>query len=426
MYELEEIARLFLAAESETAIVNSVMTALRSLSSKPKPKPKWLPRLAKSYFEAFRTRPRQRDVMAFLSNDGGFRRALWRIELPVAMRIDPPEMRPVGSWQVPSLTTPAELAEWLGLTEAELSWFADLGAFQTSAKLSHYRYHTVPKKDGVRIVEAPKSRMKAIQRKILTQILDAVPGHPAAHGFVQGRSIRTFATPHAGQDILLRMDLENFFPSISGVRVQALFRVFGYPEAVADLLGGVCTNAVPFAFARLCEFDERRMYSQPHLPQGAPTSPALANRIAYRLDCRLRGLAESCGGVYTRYADDLAFSGGLDFARGIERFAAQVAAVVLEEGFAVNFRKTRVMRRGCRQHLAGLVTNAGVNVPREEFETLKAILTNCIRKGPESQNRAAVPCFKEHLAGRIAFVSSVNPTRGARLRELFFRIPWGD
>ena len=167
------------------------------------------------------------------------------------------------------------------------------------------------------------------------------------------------------------------------------------------------------------------MYTHPHLPQGAPTSPALANRIAYRMDCRLRGLAESCRGVYTRYADDLAFSGGPDFARSIQRFATHVAAIVQEEGFAVYFRKTRAMRQGSRQQLAGLVANAGVNIPREHFDALKAVLTNCVRMGPESQNRSGLAQFKEHLAGRVAFVESVNPGKGERLREIFLRIGWG-
>jgi hypothetical protein len=222
------------------------------------------------------------------------------------------------------------------------------------------------------------------------------------------------------------MDLRHFFPSITGVRVQAMFRVFGYPEPIADLLGGICTNAVPFAIARHCAFEDRSMYTRPHLPQGAPTSPALANRVAYRLDCRLRGLAESCRGVYTRYADDLAFSGGTDFARGVDRFAAHVAAIVREEGFAISHRKTRVMRQGVRQQLAGLVTNVRTNVPRQEFDALKAVLTNCVRSGPESQNRDAIPFWREHLAGRVAFVSSVNPARGERLRDLFLRIAWVD
>jgi RNA-directed DNA polymerase len=125
------------------------------------------------------------------------------------------------------------------------------------------------------------------------------------------------------------MDLEDFFPSISGVRIQAFFRTAGYPERVADLLGGICTNGEP-----------------PHLPQGAPTSPSLANLCAWRMDARLTGLAESVGAMYTRYADDLAFSGGEDFDRRVGRFSTHVAAIVCEEGFHVNHRKTRIMRQG--------------------------------------------------------------------------------
>jgi hypothetical protein len=120
----------------------------------------------------------------------------------------------------------------------------------------------------------------------------------------------------------------------------------------------------------------------------------------------------------------LAFSGGEAFERCVERFLLHVAAVAMEEGFAVNHRKTRVMRQGVRQHLAGLVTNSHVNVMRPDFDRLKAILTNCERKGPENQNREWHPKFREHLEGRVAFVESVNPEKGKRLRATLERIHW--
>ena len=112
----------------------------------------------------------------------------------------------------------------------------------------------------------------------------------------------------------------------------------------------------------------RHLYAWPHLPQGAPTSPALANICAYRIDCRLTGLAEASGAVYTRYADDLAFSGGEDFERSAERFAIRAAAILLEEGFQVHHRKTRIMRQGVRQYLAGVVINEHVNVIRRDYD----------------------------------------------------------
>lgn len=138
----------------------------------------------------------------------------------------------------------------------------------------------------------------------------------------------------------------------------------------------------------------------------------------------MTGLARAAGATYTRYADDLAFSGNEDFARRVERFSTHVAAILMEEGFSVNHRKTRRMRQGVRQRLAGLTANAQVNVIRADFDRLKATLTNCARLGPASQNREAHPMFRQHLEGRVGFVESINAAKGARLRRIFDRIQW--
>jgi hypothetical protein len=168
----------------------------------------------------------------------------------------------------------------------------------------------------------------------------------------------------------------------------------------------------------------RELYCRTHLPQGAPASPALANLCAYHVDCRLAGLAKSVGAEYTRYADDLAFSSDAALEKTVERFATHVAAILHEEGFAVHHRKTRIMRQGVRQHLAGLTANQKVNVVRKDFEILKATLTNCLRLRPESQNRGAHPNFRAHLEGRVAFVEMINTAKGQRLRKLLDNIHW--
>src|SRR6185437_13759554 len=157
----------------------------------------------------------------------------------------------------------------------------------------------------------------------------------------------------------------------------------------------------------------------------APTSPALANIAAFRLDCRLSALARAAGAAYTRYADDLVFSGAESFPRAATRFAARVGAIALEEGFGVNFRKTRLMRAGQQQRVAGIVVNQAPSVPRRDLETLEAILTNCVRYGPESQNRDGHPNLRAHLEGRIGFVHMVAPAKAERLRALFEKIGWG-
>lgn len=403
---------------------------------------RWLLPLASRYIRAFegRTRPRLRDVVRFLHEDRGFQRAreAHRDKIVVAHWLTEPQwMLPYGpaeEWGLPALECEADLARWLGLHVPELEWLSDrkgLCGKQASGKLQHYHYRMEQKRSGgIRLVECPKRQLKELQRWILSSLLDRIPPHAAAHGFVKGRSIVSFATPHAGKAVLLRMDMENFFPSFPAARVAALFRTLGYPEAVADHLTGICTNAVPRAVwgKRPVELgveewrEARLLYSRRHLPQGAPASPALANAMAYRLDCRLTGLARTAGAVYSRYGDDLAFSGGEEFRRVVDRFAIHVAALALEEGLAVNHRKTRVMGQSVRQALAGVVVNQGVSIRRSELETLEAILTNCVRTGLAAQNREGVPDFRAHLEGRIGFVEMVHPEKGRRLRAIFEKI----
>jgi RNA-directed DNA polymerase len=409
---------------------------------------RWIKPFVRRYLNAFgaQTRPRLKSVVQFLRQDDGIARALrlYPSQIRIAEWIsESRRMQPMHAargWSIPAIESIGALAEWLRITPGELEWFADLrrdlarlGPESYAGKLSHYHYRILAKEGGsVRLIEAPKERLKAIQKQILREILEKIPVHPAVHGFLRGRSIKTFAAPHVGQRVVLRMDLRDFFPTISAPRVQAMFRTVGYPEWVANLLGGLCTNAAPRALWQekgsnldpLRMADARHLYAWLHLPQGAPTSPALANICAYRVDCRLTGLAEACGAVYTRYADDLAFSGDENFERGVERFGVHAAAILLEEGFAVQHRKTRIMRHGVRQYLAGVVANQRLNVPRPDYDRLKATLTNCIRFGPESQNREARSDFHAHLQGRISFVVMINAKRGARLRSLFDQIQW--
>ncbi len=442
-----------------SALLNALANAI--LSSEPEPdaiaarlnhvlgrKWRWIRPLAGRYLQTFvgRVRPRRREVVRFLRDDPGFVEACHkhRHQLRISHWITGPQsMRPVAAaetWPIPRIETVAALAEWIELTPSELRWFADLKGLsgkRPQARLEHYHYRALAKAAGsIRLIETPKPRLKDLQRRILFGILDRIPSHPAVHGFVKGRSIQSFAAPHVGRRVVLRMDLEDFFTSFSGARVQSFFRTIGYPEPVADLLGGIATNSVPRGFWREAirqpgfalgsqELSHvRAMYARPHLPQGAPTSPSLANLCSYRLDCRLSGLAQSAGAAYTRYADDLAFSGDESFDHAVTRFATHVAVILIEEGFAVNHRKTRIMRQSVRQHLAGVVTNQRLNVRRKDFDLLKAILTNCVRYAPATQNREARPHFREHLLGHVSFIESIHPDKGRRLRAIFDKIQW--
>jgi hypothetical protein len=342
-----------------------------------------------------------------------------------------PEMAPgagaPSTWQVPQLPTTEALADWLGLDLNELLWLADCHgreAWVPPGPLRHYLYRLKRGRRGkVRLLEIPKPRLKGLQQHIAREVLACIPPHEAVHSYRRGRSVASYVAPHAGRALVLHLDLRDFFPSLRPSRVHALFRKAGYPTPVARLLTGLCTNVVPPEVVREGALDAR-IFLRPHVPQGAPTSPALANLCAYRLDCRLAGLAKAAGAVYTRYADDLVFSGGDDFLRVARRFHVHAARIALEEGFEVNTRKTQFLRPAVRQQVAGIVLNAHPNVNRRVYDQLKAILCNCLRHGAASQNREGHPDFRAHLLGRIAYVAMLNPARGQRLRALFDRIRW--
>jgi RNA-directed DNA polymerase len=348
-------------------------------------------------------------------------------------------MVPVGGaparFRVFPMASSGELAAALGLRQEELDWFADaqrLNARANSPKLSHYHHHWVAKaRGGWRLLEAPKARLKRMQRWLLDNVVAPIQPSDVAHGFVQGRSVRTFVAPHVGRPVVVRMDLEDFFASVSRARVVALFRRVGYPRPVAAALAGLCTAPTPEAVLaahprEAVDLAQRFLMNarlrDAHLPQGAPTSPALSNLAAWRLDRRVAGLAAGFGATMTRYADDLAFSGDEAFGRSLRFFLARVGAIALEEGFRVNHRKTRVMRQGRRQSLCGLVVNDTANLPRRERDRLRATLFNAARSGLDSQNRDARPDFRRHLEGRVAWAAALNPAFGRRAKGMLGRV----
>jgi retron-type reverse transcriptase len=163
-----------------------------------------------------------------------------------------------------------------------------------------------------------------------------------------------------------------------------------------------------------------------HTPQGAPTSPHISNLVCWSLDRRLSGLAKRFGARYTRYADDMAFSGGEDFKRGLARFIPLLRRIVAAEGFQLHEGKLRVLRAGQRQQVTGLVANVTPQPPRAEYDAVKAILHNA-RKGGGfyAQNRTGERDFLAHVRGRIAWIEQHNPRRGATLNRMLREVVAG-
>ncbi|WP_020667392.1 reverse transcriptase family protein [Amycolatopsis nigrescens] len=340
---------------------------------------------------------------------------------------------PVWRWPVARWTTFDECAAALDLTPDELSWFADAKSWNRRAAgpLRHYRYRWIPTASGgIRLIEQPKPRLAELQRRLRRHVLDALPVHEAAHGFRPGRSAMTCAAPHAGRDLVVRMDLEGFFPTVSARRLRSLLLLAGYPEAVAGALAGMLTTAAPVDVLTAAP-DGRRDSARTrllnnlaatHLPQGAPSSPAVANAVTHHLDRRLAGLANVLGARYTRYADDLVFSG--DTGLPLHRLLPGVRAIARDEGFRIRDSKTSVTAAHQRQRVAGLVVNSSPAIARAEYDELRALLHNCARTGPGVQNRHGHPDFRAHLLGRIGWAGASSPARAAKLREMFDRISW--
>lgn len=317
------------------------------------------------------------------------------------------------SADVPALPTLKALESWLGLDSGQLTW---LTSFH-----EHYWHRWVRKRSlGQRLLEIPKKRLRTLQRKILHEILDVIPLHPCAHGFRRGHSILTNASPHLGQPLVMNFDLKDFFLTLDSRRVRGVFAMVGYSVSVARALGALCTSLAYLRDSPL-NWLEEQVYRLRHLPQGSPASPALANLCAFRLDIRLEGLARKLGATYTRYADDLTFSGPRHLAGS---FLEWVPVIALEEGFEVNHRKTSLMRASRRQSVTGIVVNQRPNVKRRDYDILKATLHNCARHGPTAQNRQDHPDFRAHLQGRVAHFLQVNRARGEKLLAIYSQINW--
>jgi RNA-directed DNA polymerase len=405
-------------------------------------RPRWLGIVVREAHTAYRFRPADAPRALAATVDGSLR------SLDASGRLGRPPRSVPGAvfvtemgrtrWPVPEAATTAGLAALLDLHPGELAWLADRRGIERRAppRLRNYRYRWLARPAAPpRLIESPKALLKETQRRILHGILDRIPPHEGAQGFRRGHSAVTHARRHTGRDVVLRFDLEDFFASVAAGRVYGIFRAAGYPESVAHALTGLVTNAVPQdewaaapgpadPAALGSHTRMGRLLAAPHLPQGAPTSPALANLCAYRLDCRLAGLADAFGAVYSRYADDLGFSGGRAALSRAETLRRAVAAIVADEGFRLNERKTALATRAGRQRVCGIVVNVRTNAPRDDYDRLRAALHEAVTRGPAAANRDGVPDLRAHLLGRIGWVEALNPARGARLRRAFAAIDW--
>jgi retron-type reverse transcriptase len=259
----------------------------------------------------------------------------------------------------------------------------------------HYQTHPLPKKSGgSRVVTVPDAPLKRLQRRILRNGFDEVFIHPSAHGFKRGCSILTNATPHVGKSCVVNVDVESFFPSTR------------YPlilKACSHLLDGRLSEGARHVVADICSY-------KGGLPTGAPTSPAIANLVLRPADASLTKAATDNGITYTRYADDLTFSGDTNAIK-ILPFAKRILAQL---GYQLKEKKTNIFRRGRRQMVTGLVVNEKTNLPRGMRRRLRAAVHQMTKDGnPHWQGQ---PMSSHELLGRLAFLNLVQPQEALALK----------
>jgi RNA-directed DNA polymerase len=326
-----------------------------------------------------------------------------------------PDEDQLRRYGLPLWRTEQDLADALEISVGHLRHYA---LHREAERVRHYVTFAIPKRNGgQRLIMAPKQRLKRLQRNLLRQLVDRLPVSRHAHGFRTGHSIRTGAEPHVGRRAVLKMDLQDFFPSVTFGRVRGLLIALGYGYPVATSLAVLMTESdrQPVAL-------EGEMVYVPIGPrycvQGAPTSPGLCNAICLRLDRRLAGLARKYGCAYTRYADDLTFSGdSLEDLQAIRRLARRICR---DEGFTVHPRKTRLQRRGQRQTVTGVVVNDVVGLSRQERRLLRAALHRQRLEWTTDRHSDESPppptLTETQLAGKLAYLRMLNPAQAAALQ----------
>lgn len=261
---------------------------------------------------------------------------------------------------------------------------------------SRYRTYTLPKKaGGTRTITEPEPHLKWLQRQLLDRAFGLLPLPDCVHGFRPGHSILTNARPHTGKPLVVNIDIDEFFPSVKyPLIVRACGRLKG---------GRLSANAV-MLLADLCSY-------QGALPTGAPTSPAIGNAVLAPLDAALIAVCSRKGIAYTRYADDLTFSGGNEV-RDVLPFVKDLLAQL---GLAMDAKKLNFFRRGRRQIVTGLVVNETPNLPRRLRRRLRAAVHRRLQNEPIHWH--GKPMDAAQLAGRIAFLGLVRPEEARKLRS---------
>jgi RNA-directed DNA polymerase len=318
----------------------------------------------------------------------------------------------LNALNLPKYETFAELASAMKFEPTDLVWLCyERGA----SEVDHYNRFEIPKRTGgTRLISSPKAKMRKAQLWVNEQILRNLEPSKYCYAFRPEISIVDNANQHLKKSLIVKYDIKDFFPSITFGRVRGYFEYLGYNPGIASVLALICTDA-PRVRVTVRGNSQIVAVGERSLPQGACTSPALANLIASRLDSRLAGFAKSLGEdwTYTRYADDLTFSTNNDQAN-LGSFLAAVSKITADEKFEIKPAKTRIMRSPKRQTVTGLVVGEAVRIPRSTIKKMRALFHNIETRGQEVVSEQIGKNALPVAQGYWAYLHMVQPDLAAK------------
>ena len=257
----------------------------------------------------------------------------------------------------------------------------------------HYQKIQIPKRNGAwRTLYIPDSLLKYVQKQILHRVLARLPVSYCASAYKKDCSLKENAAPHTGKSIVLKLDILDFFGNITYISVyQHAFPGELFPPPVRTLLAHLC-----------CYRD--------FLPQGAPTSPYISNLVLFPFDRYMERWCKNQNITYTRYCDDLTFSGSFE----PEAVIRKVSSFLLRMGFEINPKKMKICPQGQRQIITGIVVNEKTQVPKTYRRNLRQEIYY-IEKFGLSEHLAHIHLdltpekYLEHLKGKLRYVLQINP-----------------
>lgn len=299
---------------------------------------------------------------------------------------------------VPVIFDLNHLSMYLGINKTKLSRFID-------SSFNYYNQKKISKQSGEpRVIHIPSIEMKRIQKFILHEILYHIDVSKNATGFKPRCSIKENASPHVKQEYILNLDIKDFFTSIKYNQVKKVFLEIGYNSEVSDALAKLTTY-------------------KGFLPQGSSTSPYLSNLVCKSLDKNLNYYVSINNINYTRYADDMTFSGSEKIKESIN----QIEKIIAAEGFRINKKKTRVISSNKRQEVTGLVVNDKININRKFIKQLRTEIYFCKKYGVSGHMRKkglTYSNFKHYLYGKAYYIKMINREKGEKFLEELNDINW--